>query len=228
MNLEAFFRDNEDWRKYSDLVALPPLPEEMMSEFSDICPEVLARCMEFVNEGGGSVTRGAVYLRVRREDKREAGDKWASMLALNAFPGIQTTDTFWGGRKPWHELYTADYAANVKKKLAENGFNIKAGDEYMPELARFVGDPEAVVPFGGARSYIKKLCETRGWAATGAVNVKHREPDADLLANENCPLSEKVIRQKTSDLVRLDPSLKKLHRQEMREKVLEKFGPSRS
>lgn len=235
MNLEAWIAENEDWRPYVDLVAFPPLPEELMKEFTDVSAEVLSRCGEMVMEGGGYVSRGAIYIRVRREDAREAGDRWATMLCLQAPPGVRTTDTFWAGRRPWYEVYgdpdskqNNTYVNRVKKELAKRGVNLKAGDEYMPELARFVGDPEAVVPFGNARGYIKSLCERRGWAAEGAVEVKHREPDKDPLADENCiPMGEDLIRRKGKLLVQKDPSLKKLSRKELREKVLAKFGPSR-
>src|SRR5687768_8456931 len=69
MDLERFFRDNGDWCAYADLVAFHPLAEEIMTEYHGCSPEVLARCMEMVSEGGGYVSRGAIYVRVRREDK---------------------------------------------------------------------------------------------------------------------------------------------------------------
>lgn len=235
MDLDKFFADNPDWRPFADLVAIPPLPEELMKEFHNVSSEVLARCMEFVKEGGGFVTRGAIYCRVRREGEEygENADRWATMLCLNAPPGIQTTDTFWMGRKPWHEVYGSPdtkqnntYVNHVKRELAKRGVNLKPNDEYMPELARFVGDPEAVVSFDGARSYIKNLCEKRGWACEGAVSVDHREPDSDPY--DNAPaMDERLIRQKGRQMVQKDPSLKKLPRRELRQKVLDRFGPSK-
>lgn len=239
MDLEKFLRDNEDWRPYADLVALPPLPEELMRDFTDVSSEVLSRSQEYVREGGGFVTRGAIYMRVRREcqkesrRKKDAGDHWATMLCLNAPPGINTTDSFWKGRKPWYEVYgdpnnkqNNTYLHQIKRELAKRGVNLKANDEYMPELARFPGDPEAVVPFSGARSYIKNLCEQRGWACEGAVNVEHRQPDQDPHEN-GVPMAEDLIRQKGRKMVQSDPSLKKLPRQELREAVLAKHGPSK-
>ncbi len=168
--LEKWLTDNEDWRPYADLVVYPPLPEELMQEYNDVDPEVLARCGELVSEGGGHVSRGALYVRVRRENPKSR-DRWAALLALQQPPGINTTDTFWAGRKPWYELYgdpnsvkNNTYVNDVKRELAKRGVNLKPTDEYMPELARFKGDPEAVIPFNGARSYIKNLCEKRGCA----------------------------------------------------------------
>lgn len=235
MDLDKWFDENPDWRPFADLVAVPPLAEELMKEYTDVSSEVLARCMEPVWENGGNITRGAVYVRVRREDKK-CNDRWATMLCLNAPPGIQTTDTFWRGRDPWYKVYgdpekpaNNTYVNDVKRELARRGVNLKPGDEYMPELARFKGDPEAVVPFGGARSYIKQLCEKRGWACEGAVTVKHREPECDLLADENCvPLADDIIRRKSREMVQSDPKLKKLNRKELRQAVLDKHGPSKT
>lgn len=237
MDLETFFRDNEDWRPFADLVAYPPLPEELMSEFSDVSSEVLARCMEYVTECGGYVTRGAIYCRVRREkdEPRATSDRWATMLSLNAVPAIKTSDTFWAGRKTWVEVFGEDYANKIKKGLAKKGVNILPGYEYMPELVRqdmgfgpHNPDPEAVVPFNGARSYIKNLCEKRGYSCDGAVTVQGRAPERDELADENCiPLGEDIIRRKACDMVKKDPSLRFKTKAELRQKVLEKHGPSR-
>lgn len=172
MNFETFFRDNEDWVPYADLVVMPPSPEEIKKEFkkSRIDPDVISRCMEVVREGGGYVTRGAIYVRIRREESRvRDSDRWATMLCLQAPPGLQTTDTFWSGRKTWVEHFGEEYANNIKAQFAKKGINLTANQEYMPELVRpgfgpHNPDPEAIVPFGGARSHIKKLCESRGWA----------------------------------------------------------------
>ncbi len=232
MKLDEFFKENDDWRPYADLVACPPLPEELMKEFTDVNPEAIARSMEFVQEGGGFVTRGALYIRIRRED-RKCGDRWATMLALQAPPGIQTSDTFWAGRKSWVDCYGENYANLVKKGLAAKGISLKSGDEYCPELVR-TGygpknpDPEAVVPFGGGRSYIKSLCEKRNWSLEGCATVEPREPESDPLAPENCvPLAEKVIRQKAAGMIKRNPELGRLSKGEMRDKVLAKYGPPR-
>ena len=90
-----------------------------------------------------------------------------------------------------------------------------------------VADPEAVVPFGNARGYMKSLCEKRGWASDGAIHTEDREPEDDPLANHNCPLAPDLIRRKGINMIEKEPHLKKLPSQEMRQKVLERFGPSK-
>lgn len=240
MDIDTFLTDNPDWVPFADLVVLPPSKDEIKKEFkrSGVSREVLDRCMEAVREGGGYVTRGAIYVRIRREDKRvRDADRWATMLSLQAPPGCQTTDTFWAGRKTWVEHFGEEYANNIKAQFKKQGVNLTANQEYMPELVRpgmgfgpHNPDPEAIVPFGGARSHIKKLCEDRGWAAEGAVNVKHRQPESDPLADENCtPMGEDLIRAKGRIALQDNPdAFKGMKRQEVRDKILAAHGPSKT
>lgn len=230
-SLDQWFKECDDWRPYADVIAMPPLAEELMEWWpGDVSSEVLARAMEPVWERGICITRGAIYARCRRErddaDGKVCTDKWATMLALQAPPGISTTDTFWAGRKSWVDVYGEEYANRTKKALAAKGVNLKPGDEYMPELARHPNDPEAVVPFGGARSYIKKLCERRGWAAHGAVEVKHRQPDKDPY--EDSPkMADDLVRKYATRMVKSNPELRQRTKAELRAEVLRRHGPSR-
>jgi hypothetical protein len=236
MDIETFFAENADWRKYADVVAYPPLPEEIKEEFPDVCQEVLDRCMEPVKEAGFDISRGAIYIRVRREDRRVRDSaKWATMLCLQAPPGLKTTDTFWSGRKTWVEHFGEEYANNVKAQFAKKGISIGANCEYMPELVRpgygpHNPDPEAIVSFDGARSYIKKLCESRGWACEGAVNVEHRQPESDPLADEACiPVADDLVRAKGRLMMQESPDVfSGKSRAEAREMILEKYGPSKT
>lgn len=239
MDLDRFFKDNGDWLPYADLVALPPSREEIQKEFrrkGGVSREVLERCMEPVCEGGGIVTRGAIYVRIRREERKVRDlDRWATMLCLQAPPGLQTTDTFWAGRKTWVEHFGEEYANNIKANFAKQGISLGPNVEYMPELVRpgygpHKPDPEAIVPFGGGRSYIKRLCESRGWAAEGAVNVKARQPESDPLADENCiPMGEDLIRTKGRLMMQDTPDIfKGKKRDEVRGMILDKHGPSKT
>lgn len=216
--LDTFFADNPEWRPYADLVVVPPSAEEIREEFPDADREVLDRA-----QGGGRIAVGTLYVRMRREG---SDDRFAAMLALQQPPRGETSDSFWAGRKHFSRVYGEEYANKIKGMLAKRGVNLKPGDEYMPELARFRGDPEAVVPFGGARSYMRKLCEKRGWACEGAVNVEHRQPERDPL--ESAPrLAEDLIRDNARRMVAKDPSLKRLGKRELRQAVIERHGAKR-
>lgn len=230
--IEVWLIDNPGWVPYVDLVVYPPTTDEISKEFPNTSKDVLDRCGELVQECGGHVSRGALYVKIRRVGG--ASDRFATMLALQAPPGINTSDTFWAGRKSWVDVFGETYANNIRKGLANKGISLKAGDEYMPELVRpgygpKNPDPEAIVPFGGARSYIKSLCEKRGWAVEGAVKAEHREPESDPLSDENCvPMGMDLVRKKACKMVRSDPSLRSKSKAELRQLVLEKHGPSKT
>lgn len=231
MDIKTFFTDNPDWQPYADLVVRPPLPEELTAWWQDVSTEVLSRCMEIVREGGGEVSRGAIYVRVRRESEREeqqgTADKWATMLCLQAPPGIKTNVAFLSGRKPWHEIGDPRYVERIKNRLISQGVSVTANTEYMPELARFPGDPEAVLPHGRERDHIKKIVEQRGWACSGAVECDGREPDHDPHTTA-APMGADLVRRYGQRMVAQDPSLRKLSRNELREAVLDKHGPSKT
>lgn len=238
MDLDKFFVENPDWLPFADMVVMPPTPEEITKEFKKgpVTKELLDRCMETVREGGGVVSRGALYVRIRREEKgiRDA-DMWATMLSLQAPPGVQTSDTFWAGRKSWVDHYGVEYANNIKAQFAKQGINITANQEYMPELVRpgygpHNPDPEAIVPFGGVRSHIKNLCEQRGWAVEGAVNVEHRQPESDPLDDAACtPMGDDLIRTKGRLMMQDSPEVfRGKKRQEVKEMILAKHGPSKT
>mgnify|MGYP001564358568 CR=1 FL=1 len=156
------------------------------------------------------------------------------MLALNAPPGVKTERTFWAGRKHFSEVFGTEYADNIRLQLGKKGINLKAGDEYMPELVRpemgfgpHNPDPEAVVPFSEGRSYIKKLCEKRGWACHGTVETKHRMPD-DHDPHNKVAMAPDLVRRHACAMVRKNPELRKLTKGELRNMVIAKHGPSKT
>lgn len=223
MDMDQFFERHPELRIVADYVVEPPSPSELLAEFDSVPFDVRDRCMEYMTYGA-RVTRGCVFAALRRSGQSVG---FAAMIAMQKSSGIATTDTFWSGRKPFWEVYGQGYANNVRKKLSARGVNLGDNGEYMPELARFTGDPEAVVPFSGSRDYIRKLCEKRGWSCNGAVNVSARQPDRDPLADEHCvPLADDLVVKNASRLIRENPDLGRKTKGEVRQIVLDKYGPS--
>jgi putative FmdB family regulatory protein len=74
------------------------------------------------------------------------------------------------------------------------------GKAYMPEIARFPGDPEAWVQ---STDEIKSVIERRGWAAEGDINVKAeaKAPKPDV------PLAPDLVAEKVETILedRLGP-----------------------
>jgi hypothetical protein len=116
-------------------------------------------------------------VQARYEAMRRKGEshRLAEMLAFGQGPALLTDAVFlenhcngsqWAGpAQEWiGDLY--------KQEAAKAGVDVK-GKIYLGGLARFPGDPEAWV---SGRGDVKRVCESRGWGCTGAVEVKRQEP----------------------------------------------------
>lgn len=223
LDLASFLKDNPDWKRVPDLILNPPDAVELRDEWGEVDVQLLERCLEYIRP---HVTRGAHYWLMRIKG---SNDKFAAMIALQSGPALSTDDTFFQGQKPLYDQFGSQkhldrYLLAARKR----GFKPSPQATYFPNLARFPGDPEAFVTRAQGRSYIRKLCEQRGWACDGAVNVNHREPESDPLAPENCkPLGDDIIHNRARQMVEKDPSLKHMNRRELREKILHKHGPSK-
>lgn len=213
----------DEFKKCPDLIMSPPDRLEIQEKWGDVDGVLLDRCLELISD---HVTRGAQYWMMRETGST---DKFAAMIALQSGPALSTDDTFFHGQKPLYDQFGSQKHLNrylkVSKKL---GFTPSPNSTYFSGLARFSGDPEAYVTRAQGRSYIRKLCEKRGWACEGAVNVGAREPESDPLAPEKCkPLGEDIVRRRMRDAIRLNPEMSPKERQSLRSKILEKHGPSK-
>lgn len=213
----------EEFAKYPDLILSPPNDVELRDRWGAVDGVLLDKCLEFVSP---NVTRGAQYWMMRETG---SSDKFAAMIALQSGPALSTDDTFFQGQKPLYDQFGSqrhlDRYLKVSKKY---GFTPNPNSTYFSALARFPGDPEAYVSRAQGRSYIRKLCEKRGWACEGAVSVNHREPDNDPLAPEKCkPLGEDIIRRRVTEEIKRNPDMSPKDRKSLREKIIEKHGPTK-
>ena len=218
-----FIKSNPGWIEFRDLLLAPPDAEEIRKGYPDADRELLSRCMEPLT---GIVTRGAQYLRMRMSGE---GDKLASMVSLRKGPVLSTDDTFFQGMQPLYEQFGSQKALDRNLQASKrHGFVPDKNAVYFPNLARFKGDPEAYVSRAQGRSYIKKLLDKRGWSSEGGVRATGRQPDKDPLDPKNCvPLADDIVKQYADKMIKQDPSLKRLKKSELREKVIAKHGPQR-
>lgn len=223
LKISDFLKSNPEWKDSRDLIYAPPTADEIEKHFPDADEEILQRSGEMLSP---FVTRGAQYYRMRQAGE---SDNLAAMVALRKGPVLSTDDTFFQGMGTLYDQFGSQQALN--RTLAESkkrGFVPDKNAVYFPNLARFKGDPEAYVSRSQGRTYIRKLLERRGWESDGAVKVKGRGPEKDPYARENCiPLADDAIQQYSAKMIQKDPSLKRLSKREMREKVIEKHGPKR-
>lgn len=161
----------------------------------------------------------AKYLELR---KRGNSEMLAEMLALRSAPASKTDREFLAGRGMLDKQVgdPAQLQAILAAAKAQ-GFTPGPGDVYDPGLARRMGDPEAFIPNGDGRSYVKKLCEKRGWGAHGMVEVKHRPPDQEP---ENVRLAPDLIEERLRHMVAENPDVLRRNRAEVEAEIVEKHG----
>lgn len=221
--LESFLDDNPEWRVCPEYIFEPPTQEELRADWPELDEYFIEFSQQIMRPG---VTRGAVYVQMRFNGNTH---KFADMIASQRGPGVDTDAVFFSGHRTLYEQFGSQKHLNRHLgHAAESGFKPGLHDKYFPELARYQGDPEAFVSRSQGRSYIKKLCEKRGWAIEGAVNVKSREPSEDPLAYENCvPIADDLIQGRINNMARKDPSVLRRSRKDLRREIIEKHGPSK-
>ena len=221
-NLDTWLKEHEDWQPFADLVVIPPDAEEAEQEFPELAGTELLRDEYAMTSFG--VTRLALYTRLRRQGQSH---KFAELVAIQRPPRCMTDDVFFAGMPKLADQMTPSQLQFYVARARSMGYNPGTNDVYHSGLARFPGDPEAFVSKAMGRGYIKKLCEQRGWACEGAVNVAARQPEKDALAPENCvPLAEDLVRHKACEMVKANPDLRTKSKSELRKMVIAKHGPS--
>lgn len=223
---EGFFEVNPDWRIVADLVVLAPNKDEFAEMFPDADRDVKDRCEELIYHTGITITRGTLYAKVF---KANGSDKFAASLALQSFPRGMTDDVFFQGMPRLADSMPERQFKSLLRASKQHGFVPPADAVYQSGLARFFGDPEAYVTRSMGRTYIKRLCEKRGWACDGAVSVNHRQPEDDPLDEKHCvPLAEDIVRDNARRMIAKNPDLARMDRRELREKVIAEHGPSKN
>jgi len=220
--VEKWFERHEEWRKYADLVLMPPEAVEVVEEFPEVDGSELLRDEYAMSTFG--VTRLALYTKLRREGQSH---RFSEMVATQRPPRCMTDDVFFAGLPRLADQMTPGQLKYYVAQARKHGHEPSADSVYHSGLARFPGDPQAFVTRSMGRGYIKKLCEERGWACHGAVESKGRQTESDPLADENCtPLADDIVNYRVREMVSKNPELKKRSRKELRREVLRKHGPS--
>jgi hypothetical protein len=233
-----YLRQHQQQVAHIGYVVSPPTLFEVAQEFPEVEyePELITGELQFArgtaDDQGHGLTVLALYLIARRN---ETPHSFAMILATQRAPGVETTDTFWAGRKRFDQVFGERYADGIKAGFAKKGINFRNGDEYCPELVRpnmgfspLNPDPEAILPFDDARGRMKKLLTARGWESHGAVTTEHREPLTDPHAREACvPVAPELVDRFIHEECAANPDLRKKPKVELRELVIDKHGPSK-
>ena len=152
------------------------------------------------------------------EQMRDAGESHniAEMCAMRETPASRTDREFWRGR--WNQFESDPRAGRRYQAIADSMGMSTVGKQYIGQLARYPGDPQAWVD---GRGDIKKVCEANGWGCSGQVDVKVSErpprPDVDI--------ADDIVEEKVAEAIKQDPDLASKDRNALKEEVKEKIRP---
>jgi len=123
--------------------------------------------------------------------------------------GTERPVTGWLGTGDPLAGVAGDAREYVRAQLAARGATDLSGKRYMPGLAAFVGDPEALV---STRSDIQNVCERRGYGAEGLCKARVRE--RSVPCSHECgeyTVSEKSVNDRLAGLYNDHPELQRKH-----------------
>lgn len=220
-SIYTFLNAHPEWRTNADLVVVPPTAADVLDEWADAeGGEILAHADVLTQFG---VTRAAIYVLSRRQGQSH---RFAEMVAMQRAPRPNTDDVQMAGIPRVSQQSNDRYIRSILARANRRGFTPPADAIYHAGLARFPGDHEAFVTPEMGRGYIRTLCEKRGWAAEGDLEIAARQPEHDPLESAP-PLAEDLVQRATVNMVRRDPALRKLSRHELRQRAIDKYGPSK-
>lgn len=120
------------------------------------------------------------------------------MLASRVPPAARTDREFLEGHCNGSQFEKTPDLGDHYQAVARALGQSTTGKVYLSGLARFPGDPEAWV---GGRGDVTRLLESRGWGATGVVNVPVRVEDPP----PEVAVAEDVVQQEVEQILETLP-----------------------
>jgi hypothetical protein len=146
--------------------------------------------------------RTEIYLASRSQG---TSPRMALMFACQSHPELRTGKQWFAHNKPFWKEYDAKVTKKVTENCAKNGRPLGRNDDYIPWLAKFPGDPDAVISgHGSPREQIK---------AAHAKLLAHQEAKSRQPA---VPLREDYIQEKFDALYEEHPELRRAPPKEKR------------
>lgn len=136
-------------------------------------------------------------------------------------PAPKTDTSFFAGFGTLSKQFEGDEAAleRIVSSARASGYNPNADDVYQPGLAEYEGDPSAFVPREGARGHIRRVCEERGMACHGSVEVKGIAEERQAV-----DMADDLAERMTDKLITESPDLARVDRREVKSEAKKKFG----
>lgn len=155
--------------------------------------------------------------------------KMAEALAMQQAPGIGITDTNYiadqnrHGRSILERMNGDTVAVEVlRRKLKKNGYTLKSDDHYIETVARFPGDPSAIVNHTNTLGDMKRRLLSRGTPTMGMMELKG---DQDLAPKrKRYRLNPRLVREIDEKNLQVNPDLKKIDVRDRHADIIEKHG----
>lgn len=159
--------------------------------------------------------RVEIYLVARSRGSTHRG---AEMYALRKPPGERTSDQWWAHNRHFSQIMGEQYAEEVRTLLARRGVQMGPWDDYDPGMAKFKGDPDAVISgHAGPRERIMR-------AQRLLADHYRRQDEAPPVR-----MAESLIKRKMRAIEKEHPEVKRAPAREraaIREKIIETHSMS--
>lgn len=155
--------------------------------------------------------------------------RMAESLAMQQAPGIGITDTNFISDQNRHGRSILDRMNGsstmtelLRRNLKKHGYSLKSDDHYIPTVARFPGDPEAIVSNTNTLSDMKRRLQNRGVKTEGMFTM-----DADNSrppAQKKHRLNPRIVDQLDKQSIQQNPDLAAVPKPKRHAEIIKKHG----
>lgn len=155
--------------------------------------------------------------------------RMAESLAMQQAPGIGITDTNFISDQNRHGRSILDRMNGnkimtelLRRNLKKHGYTLKSDDHYIPTVARFPGDPEAIVSNTNTLGDMKRRLQSRGVKTAGMFEMEadnSRPP-----AKQKHRLNPKIVNELDRKNIQQNPDLVTVPKKQRHAEIIERHG----
>jgi len=157
--------------------------------------------------------RATIYLLARENG---TSPRMALMLAVQQAPEERTADQWHRGNKHFSKELGEKHADRIRKLVARHGVTMGPHDDYLPWMAKYPGDPDAVVSgHQGPREQIQR-------AAAKLADHERRKAEQPRVA-----LREDLVQEELEKVYEAHPDMRRAsqkEKQRLRREIIQKHA----
>ena len=156
------------------------------------------------------------------DDDPPSPERFSEILKNRRMPSIRIDAQFLANHGTLDKQFEGDtrQLKAVTETAKKNGYSPSPNDTYIPTLARFPGDPLAVVPPGSPKSHIRKVCEATDRACEGDVTVSR----SAKAPPKTVRLGEDLVQEEAAHRIAMNPEEALKPKEQLRNEILDKHG----